>query len=95
MNLLQCRRTTSPIALWLGHASTRATTSYLHADLAIKERALARTQPQRHAGVATAPPTTCSPSWNPRNYAGPHHPARDRGSSQPVLGQPVITAGPG
>jgi len=33
------------IALWLGHESTRTTQIYLHADLALKERALARTTP--------------------------------------------------
>ena len=33
------------IALWLGHADTRSTDAYLHADLTIKERALARTTP--------------------------------------------------
>jgi integrase/recombinase XerD len=33
------------IALWLGHADVRSVNSYLHADLTIKERALARTAP--------------------------------------------------
>jgi integrase/recombinase XerD len=36
---------TSVIALWLGHESTEAAQIYLHADMAIKERALARTTP--------------------------------------------------
>jgi site-specific recombinase XerD len=31
------------IALWLGHADIRSTNAYLHADMTIKERALART----------------------------------------------------
>jgi integrase/recombinase XerD len=35
----------SVIALWLGHESIESTTIYLHADLAIKERALAKTAP--------------------------------------------------
>jgi site-specific recombinase XerD len=35
----------STIALWLGHATTRSTDIYMHADLAIKEQALARTAP--------------------------------------------------
>lgn len=35
----------SVIALWLGHESIESTQIYLHADLAIKERALARTAP--------------------------------------------------
>jgi len=33
------------IALWLGHASSETTQIYLHADLALKERAIARTTP--------------------------------------------------
>jgi integrase/recombinase XerD len=33
------------IALWLGHENVETTQVYLHADLAIKERALARTAP--------------------------------------------------
>jgi integrase/recombinase XerD len=45
MNLLHAGVDTSVIALWLGHESTDATQIYLHADMAIKERALARTTP--------------------------------------------------
>jgi integrase/recombinase XerD len=45
MNLLHAGVDTSVIALWLGHESTDATQIYLHADMAIKERALARTRP--------------------------------------------------
>ena len=33
------------IALWLGHESPASTRVYLHADMEIKERALARTTP--------------------------------------------------
>ena len=36
---------TSLIALWLGRENIETTQVYLHADLAIKERALARTTP--------------------------------------------------
>ncbi|MCX4461024.1 tyrosine-type recombinase/integrase [Streptomyces sp. NBC_01728] len=46
MALLTAGVDTSTIALWLGHASTKATDIYLHADLAMKERALARTAPR-------------------------------------------------
>ena len=45
MNLLHAGVDTSVIALWLGHESTEATQLYIHADMAIKERALARTTP--------------------------------------------------
>jgi len=33
----------SVIALWLGHESTETTQVYLHADMKLKEKALART----------------------------------------------------
>ena len=33
------------ISLWLGHEDLRTVQHYLHADLALKERALARTAP--------------------------------------------------
>ena len=45
MNLLQSGIDSPTIALWLGHATPKATTVYLHADLALKEQALARTAP--------------------------------------------------
>ena len=45
MSLLAVGVDTSVIALWLGHEGVETTQIYLHADLAIKERALARTKP--------------------------------------------------
>jgi integrase/recombinase XerD len=45
MRLLNAGVDTSTIALWLGHESVETTQVYLHADLAIKQRALARTRP--------------------------------------------------
>ena len=45
MRLLLAGVDTSVIALWLGHEQVETTQIYLHADLAIKERALARTNP--------------------------------------------------
>src|SRR5207249_3660967 len=33
------------ISLWLGHESIQSTTAYVHADMTLKERALARTVP--------------------------------------------------
>lgn len=43
MNLLQSGVDITVIALWLGHESIETTQSYLHADMAMKERALSRT----------------------------------------------------
>lgn len=45
MRLLHAGVDTSVIALWLGHEQMETTQIYLHADLALKERALARTSP--------------------------------------------------
>ena len=45
MRLLHAGVDISVIALWLGHEQTDTTQIYLHADLALKERALARTTP--------------------------------------------------
>ncbi len=56
MRLLEAGVDTTVIALWLGHEQVETTAIYLHADLGIKERALART---------TQPGTT------PRRYRPP------------------------
>ena len=56
MTLLQAGVDTSVIALWLGHAGVRSTDPYLHADITIKERALALTTP------ATAKPGRYRPT---------------------------------
>ena len=45
MNLLQHGIDRAVIALWLGHESVETTQMYLDADLALKEKALARTAP--------------------------------------------------
>ena len=45
MRLLHAGVDTSVIALWLGHESVETTQIYVHADLSLKERALARTAP--------------------------------------------------
>jgi site-specific recombinase XerD len=45
MRLLQRGVDRSVIALWLGHESIETTQIYLHADLRLKEKALARTSP--------------------------------------------------
>jgi len=45
MRLLHAGIDTTVIALWLGHEQVETTQIYLHADLALKEQALARTKP--------------------------------------------------
>ena len=45
MRLLHAGVDTSVIALWLGHVSVEITQIYLHADMNLKEKALARTRP--------------------------------------------------
>jgi len=45
MSLLQGGVDHATIALWLGHESVETTYIYLHADLALKERAMAKTTP--------------------------------------------------
>lgn len=47
MQLLHAGVDTSVIALWLGHESIQSTQVYLHADMAIKQRALDRTTPRK------------------------------------------------
>jgi integrase/recombinase XerD len=55
MNLLQHGVDLSVIALWLGHASSETTQIYLHADMQLKERALA------HANACGVVPTRYKP----------------------------------
>jgi integrase/recombinase XerD len=69
MRLLQAGVDTSVIALWLGHESVQSTQVYLHADPALKEQALARTTPPGTTPGRYRPPTSCSPSSKPSNYA--------------------------
>ena len=56
MRLLAVGVDISVIALWLGHEGVETTQIYLHADLAIKERALARTAPTGTAPGRYRPP---------------------------------------
>jgi site-specific recombinase XerD len=49
MELLQAGVDRAVIALWLGHESVETTQIYLDADLALKEQALAKTNPVKGA----------------------------------------------
>lgn len=57
----------SVIVLWLGHESIETTQVYLHADMRLKEQALARSMP---SGLApgTGPAMRSSPSWSAYDY---------------------------
>jgi len=56
MSLLGSGVDTSVIAIWLGHESVRSTDPYLHADMAIKQRALERMAPPGVARGRYQPP---------------------------------------
>ena len=58
MQLLHAGVDTTVIALWLGHERADTTQIYLHADLALKERALARTTPPNAKPGRYRPPDT-------------------------------------
>jgi site-specific recombinase XerD len=58
MRLLNAGVDITVIALWLGHESTSTTQIYVHADLALKERALARTAPVGSPQRRYQPPDT-------------------------------------
>jgi integrase/recombinase XerD len=45
MRLVHAGVDTAVIAVWLGHEQVDTTQIYLHADLALKERAIARATP--------------------------------------------------
>ena len=56
MRLLHAGVDTAVIALWLGHEHVDTTDVYIHADLALKERALARTTPAHVRAGRYRPP---------------------------------------
>ena len=56
MRLLRAGVDTSVIALWLGHERVETTQIYLHADLTLKEQALARTAPLKSPPGRYRPP---------------------------------------
>jgi integrase/recombinase XerD len=58
MNLLEAGVDSAVIALWLGHESSQTTQIYVHASMALKEKALARTAPLNTKRGRYTPPDT-------------------------------------
>jgi len=58
MRMLTAGIDITTIALWLGHESPESTRPYLHADLALKQRALDRTAPPGTTPGRYTPPDT-------------------------------------
>ena len=58
MALLHSGVDISVIAPWLGHESSETSMIYLHADMSLKERALARIAPTTTSPVRYTPPDT-------------------------------------
>jgi hypothetical protein len=74
MSLLRAGVDTSVIALWLGHQDAETTQVYLHADMTIKQQALAHVQPPAPAATGHPTPssrssTTSSHRQHPPGYA--------------------------
>ena len=60
MDLLQQGVDRSVIALWLGHESIETTEMYLHASMAMKEKALAKATPSKTRNGRYRPTIACS-----------------------------------
>ena len=69
MNFLHAGVDVAVIALWLGHESSQTTQIYVHADMALKEQALARTTPPHTKPGRYRPPNPLPPSWRACDYA--------------------------
>jgi integrase/recombinase XerD len=81
MQLLQSGVDTATIAIWLGHEDIRTCQIYLHADLELKQRALARTAPPDTAAGRYRPPDPLLAFLEGLRLCGPvlaQHPYRQR-----------------
>jgi hypothetical protein len=68
MALLQSGVDIAVIALWLGHESIETTNVYVHANLAMKEKALAKVAPIGDGSGDSGRTITCWRSWNRSDY---------------------------
>jgi integrase/recombinase XerD len=64
MALLQAGVDIAVIAVWLGHESIETTSVYIHANLAMKEKALAKIQPMDTPFRRFRADDRLLPSWN-------------------------------
>ena len=87
MRLLHAGIDTSVIALWLGHAEIQTTQIYLHADLTIKEEALAKAAPIDSNPAATGRATSSWRSLRPSDGTG-----SPRGTVTPSLPAKLLPA---
>ena len=85
MQLLHAGVDTTVIALWLGHERVDTTQIYLHADLALKERAMAAHQATRHQ-TRPIPAARYDPRLPPSALIMPTPPRRIR---PPPKGSPA------
>ena len=69
MRLLLAGNDVTVIALWLGHEQTDTTNIYLHADMKMKETALAPAPPGRRPDATDLPTTSSSASCKASDYA--------------------------
>ena len=69
MQLLHSGVDRTVIALWLGHEFVETTQMYIHADMKMKEKAIAKTRPVEAKHGRYRPTTSCSPSWKRSDYA--------------------------
>ena len=69
MALLQSGVDIAVIALWLGHESIETTNAYVHANLAMKEKALEKVMPMDTPSADSMPAIACWHFWNPFNIS--------------------------
>ena len=70
MRLLHAGVDISVIALWLGHEAIETAQMYMHADLALKERALRAPHRSARSRGVIGHPTRCSRSWKRFDHVG-------------------------
>ena len=96
MSLLHAGVDSTVIALWLGHADVRSTQPYIHADMTIKERALALVTPatvaprplhahRRRARLPRQPRITMPTSPRPRHLEKPAATRRSRHAARTTV----------